>query len=232
MEKHEIFNQAIEQFKDRNKEDLLSIGITIGSNHSTFRKLYTAYITNKAKYENKPRIGAKIKVEFNRSEDEVLIKRAPTELKFNTKEFMDYLNLVSICFGDIYPLGSIVELDDELFAKEYKRSSGVKEGERSWVVIVSRFISPNEDNIQHFIEYIATPYPHGEGTMFLNRMTIRGVVHSGLIDEAEEAYVQQLRETLVVSNSKSIAFLTDEELDRLFKQPTNMNENMVYGEVH
>ena len=230
MEKHEIFNKATGRFKDRSNEDLLSIGISIGSNHATFRNLYTAYITNKAKYENTPRIGAKLKVEFNRSEDEVLIKRATTELKFNTREFMDYLNLVSICFGEIYPLGSVVELDNKLLTKEYKNSSRFKEEERSWAIIVSRFVSPNE-NDQHFIEYIATPYPHGEGTMFLNRLTIRGVVHSGLTDETAEAYVQQLRENLVVSNKKSMAFLTDEELDELFKQPTDMNRNMVYGEV-
>ena len=67
--------------------------------------------------------------------------------------------------------------------------------------------------------------------MFLNRMTIRGVVHSGLSDETAEAYVQQLRENLVVSNKKNMAFLTDEELDELFKQPTDMNKNIVYGEV-
>ena len=167
----------------------------------------------------------------NRSEDEILIKRAVTKLKFNTKEFMDYLNILSICFSDIYPLGSVVELDEKLFTKEYRNSLEMKEGERFLAVIVSRFVPPNEVDNQYFSEYIATPYPHGEGSMLLNRMTIRGIVHSGLVDETEEAYVEKLREELIISNKKSIAFLTDEELDKLYKQATNVNENMMLSEV-
>jgi len=236
MEKQEIFNQAIERgkFEGNNKEDLLSIGITIGNNHITFKDLYTAYFANKARYENKPRRGAKVEVEFNRSEDEVLIKRLETKLKFSTAQFLEYLNLLTLCFGEIYPLGSIVELDEQLFTKEFKKASGIKEGERSILaVIIGRFVPVNESSDQHLIEYVAIPYPSGEGaTMFLNRVLIKGVIYSGFSDEKEEAYTQELREGLVLSSRKSIAFLTDTELDGLAQQTAkNADTILIDGEV-
>jgi len=239
MEKQEIFNQAIEkeEFEGYNKEALLSIGITIGNNHVTFRDLYTAYSTNKDRYENNPRRGAKIEVEFNRSNDEVLVKQLKTELKFSIEQFLRYLNLLTLCFGEIYPLGSVVELDEKLFTEEYRKISGIKEGERSVLaVITDRFmpvpVSGSSD--QHVIEYMATAYPYGDGaTMFLNRVVIKGMIHSGLADEKEEAYVQELRENLVMSGRKSIAFLTDEERAGLAKQRKAANERkkLIDGEV-
>ena len=236
MEKHEIFNQAIgrEKFEGCNKEDLLSIGITIGSDNVAFKELYTAYFADEARFEYKPRRGAKIEVEFNRLDDEVLIKRLETELKFCVSQFLDYLNLLTLCFSNIYPLGSIVELDEKLFTKEFFNASGVKEGESSLLaVITARFVPVDENNEQQFVEYVATQYPSGAiGVMYLNQALIKGVVHNGYSDEKEKAYVQELREELVMSNKKSIAFLTKDEVDVLIKyREARRRKKMTDGEV-
>jgi len=236
MEKHEVFNQALEKnlFEGRKKEDLLSVGITLGSNHTTFKNLYTAYFTNEDVYENNPRIGAKIKVEFDRANEKIIIKQVETELTFNTQEFLNYLNLLALCFGDTYPLGSVVELDELLFTENFKKASGIKEGEHSvWVVITERFVATEDAFDQYFVDYVATPYPYGGTKMFLNRVMIKGVVHKGLSDEAEEEYASQLREALVVSNKKSTAFLTDAELEGLFNQATiHEYDNMIEDGVN
>ena len=222
MDKIEIFSQAIERFKDHDKEDLLSIGITIGSNPITFKKLYTAYFTNKEKFENKPRIGAKIEAKFNRFEDEVLIKRSKIELRFSTKQFLDYLNLLMICLGEIYPLGSVVEIDESLLRDEFKKAASVKTEMRSsvQVLITGRFVPLRDDNGEYLIEYVGRVRPFGEGSnvapMLFNRVMIKSVVHSGLVDEIEEAEVMKLRSELIYGNQISVAFATDEQLEGLF----------------
>ena len=238
MEKHEIFEQAIgTKFKEHNKEDLLSIGIAIGTNQKTYKDLYIAYSRGEAKYENNPRRGAKIEVEFNLSEDEILIKRLETVLKFNREQFLIYINLMMLCFGEIYPLGSVLELDEELLTKEFLRASGVKDEEEGSVrvMITDRFVPVSEDNDQFIIEYIARPFPYGEGTsMFLNRVSIKGMIHSGLADDVEETFVQELRQELVVSGKRSVAFLTDEELAGVIEERDKREDNednLLDGEV-
>jgi len=206
----------------------------MGSNHVVFKDLYTAYFTNEARFEHKPRRGAKIEFEFNRAKEEVLIKRLEIELKFSIEQFLEYLNLLALCFGEIYPLGSVVELDEKLFTKEFMKASGVKEGERSILaVITGRFVPVDEENDNYVIEYVATPYPSGKGTtVFLNRVLIKGVVHSGFSDEEEDVHVRKLREELVLTDKKSIAFLTDDELGDLAKgTEAKVNVKLIDGEV-
>ena len=222
MDKHELFNKAIVKFKDHDKEDLLSIGVSIGSNPITFKNLYKAYFTNKEKYENKPRIGAKIEVKFNRSDDEVLIKRGRIELRFSTKQFLEYVNLLMICFSEIYPLGSVVEIDDALLRDDFRKAASVKTEMRSsvQVVITGRFVPLHDDDREYVIEYVGRVRPFGEGSkiapMLLNRAMIKGVVHSGLEDEIEEADVMKLRSELINGNQLSVAFATDKQLEGLF----------------
>jgi len=245
MEKYEIFKKAIEKGKFEGcKEGLLSIGLTIGSNRTAFKELYTAYFTNESKYEHQPRRGPKIEFEFSRSRD-VLIKRSELELKFSTARFLEYMSLQVFCYGDIYPLGSVVELDEMLFTKKFMRSSGVlKENGRILAVITGRFVPVDEGNKKHVIEYVATPFPSGKApsgekvTMFLNKVLIKNLVHSGYSDEKESEYVQELREELVLSNKKSVAFLTDAEMEDLASQKgvqtqkeVRVNRELIDGEV-
>ena len=61
--------------------------------------------------------------------------------------------------------------------------------------------------------------PHGEGEdvppMFLSKMSIKRVVHSGLNDEVEEKSVFELREKMITENNQSITFLSKERMDVL-----------------
>ena len=209
MEKQEMFEQAIQtRFKDHNKEDLLTMGIAIGTNQKTLKNLYIAYSKSEAKYENNPKRGVKIEVEFNFSEDEVLIKRSERSLKFSREEFLVYLNLVMLCFGEIYPVGSVLELDKNLLTKDFIESSGVREGESTVrVMVTDRFVPISEDNDEYFIDYLVR-LPYGDqSTIFLNRVLIKGMVHDGLVNESEEELVQEeLRKELVASGKRSVIF--------------------------
>ena len=232
MEKHDLFKQAIEieRFKEYNKENLLSLGISIGSNRVTFKDLYTAYFMNEPTYENRPIIGAKIEVSFNRSEDQIIVQRQSKVLEFNTADFLEYLNLMMICFGEVHPLGSVVEIDETLLSEEFKKGAGVNvaTGAPLYVVITGRFVSLSDDSGEYVIEYVGRLRPFGEGTkvapLLLSRVMIKNVVHSGLVDEAEEAEVMRLRLELVDKKPLSIAFASDEQLDGLFGHMDWMKE--------
>jgi len=232
MEKHELFKQAIETeaYSDYNKEDLLSLGISIGSNRVTFRDLYKAYFMNESNYENKPMIGSKIEVLFDRLEDKVIIKRSKIVLEFSIQKFLEYLNLLMICFGEVYPLGSVVEIDETLLNEEFKKAVGVnvEAGISVRAVITGRFVSLRDDSGEYVIEYVGRLRPFGEGSkvapLLLSRVMIKGVVHSGLADEVEEADVMRLRSELINRKPLSIAFATDEQLNDLFGDMDWMKE--------
>jgi len=224
MEKHELFNQAIatETFKDYAKEDLLSLGLAIGSNHVTFRELYKAYFTNKSKYENEPMIGAKIEVLFDRLEDKIKIKRASTSLEFNEVKFLIYLNLLMICFGEIYPLGSVVEIDESLLNEKFQKIVELQAETRKpiYAVITGRFVSVGNDDGEYLIEYVGRLRPFGEGTkvapLLLNKVLIKDVIHSGFVDESEESDNMKMRLEFLDKKVLSTAFATDEQLEGLF----------------
>jgi len=133
MEKHELFVQAIatEIFEKYDDSELVSIGMSIGGNEFIFKELYKAYLQNAPSYENNPMIGAKLEVKFNPEADEIIIKRHETNLHFTNETFLQYLNLISICFSEIYPLGSVVELDNEMFTEEFMEASTQEDAEES-----------------------------------------------------------------------------------------------------
>jgi hypothetical protein len=223
MEKQELFKKGMEaiNIEVENREVLYSVGMSIGSNAVVFKELYRSYLTKEQRYEYQPFIGAKMEVVFNVSEDEIMIKQLGKALEFTSQTFLQYMNVIKLCFSEIYPIGSVVELDAELLRPEFlKLVNGLEENEGVQVVITGRFV-PLDEEEAYVVEYLARLWPYGEGSasdpILLSKEMIKRVVHSGLTDELEESVVAELREELIMSNKKVLSCLPDEELDVLLE---------------
>ncbi|MCL1989544.1 MAG: DUF4176 domain-containing protein [Defluviitaleaceae bacterium] len=221
MEKNELFRQALSQeiFSSYNEEDLFSIGVAIGNNPVVFKELYQAYLKNGARYENKPMLGAKIEVDFMRETDEIMIKRVETTFKLNSETFLSYLNMLNICFGEVYPMGSVVELDGETLTESYAKAMRIKPSEKPLMATITGRFIPIGESENHFTEYMASLWPYGASDelapLFISKMMIKRVIHQGMIDEVEAEYVKKLRERLIAEDQRSMAFLTDKAVDVL-----------------
>lgn len=113
-------------------------------------------------------------------------------------------------YEDIYPLGTVVDLDKKYF----KDMLPVDEVEHIRVVINYRFIPCSEDM---YIPYMGNIYPIGNAGINTNGLhfspkAIEKVVHMGFIDEEEIAFLFQRKYELILENNMhSSGFATKEE---------------------
>jgi len=232
MEKHELFRNALEEqqaFENYDASDLLTIGVRIGSNEVVFKQLYKAYMNGDSTYEYNPRRGAKIEVSFNLKNDEVIIEQLTKEFKFTEELFLSYLNLASLCYSAIHPMGSVIELDEEMLDDEFKKAF-VKEGEPLLAMITGCRVSLPDELEEYIADYVGRIWPYGEGeerSFFISTLMVKRVVHGGYIDEeSDESLMMSKLEELILDQKKLMTFLTSKEEEMLAVEVMKNMEEM------
>lgn len=215
MKKDELFTYALSNKRDfeaYKQEDLVEIGRFLGGDHIVFKDVYKAYLDKKSVYENDPMIGEKVEIIFDWKNEEVVFSMQEIKLKFVIEAFLSYLSLIDTCFLELYPLGSVIELELDMMPERVRR---VYKDSDAFVSISGRKVSMGDED-KYFVDYIGRVWPFGEGALtppiFLSKAMIKRVVFTGMIDEAEEEYADKvLRLEVINSRRKSINYLTDNE---------------------
>lgn len=215
MDKYKLFTTALKQhaeFRDYKQEELIAIGNFFGGDYVAFKEMYKAYLNKAANYENDPMIGAKVEINFDWKKEEVIIKQLEKELIFTAKDFLHFLNLIDICFSDVYPVGTVVELDLDMMPRPFRRMYTDSE---ALVSILGRKV-PLGEGLDYYVDYVGRLWPFGveplTPPLFLSNVLIKRVVFTGMIDEAEEKFVEKvLRSDVIDSKEKSTVYLTEEE---------------------
>ena len=234
MEKYELFVTALKStpnFNEFNQAELASLGQFLGGDYVVFKDLYRAYIDKKSIYENKPIFGAKVEVAFDWEQGSVTFKRLETKIVMTHHTLLQFLSLVDTCFLEIYPIGSVVELELEMMSEQVRRMYHDTE---ALVSISGRKVWLGDDE-KYFVDYVGRLWPFGEGPLtppiFLSNAHIRRVMHTGFKDEIEEKFVQKaLRLDIINGQRKSIAYLTDKELktvDYVIKEQDDVKEGII-----
>jgi len=213
MKKDELFTYALRNRRDfeaYKQEGLIEIGRFLGGDHIVFKEIYKAFLYRKSSYENDPMLGDKVVVVFDWKNEEVAIKVQEIKLKFTIATFLLYLSLIDTCFSELYPVGSVIELELEMMPERVRR---IYKDTDALVSISGRKVSRGDG---YFVDYIGRLWPFGEGPLtppiFLSNVLIRRVVFTGMVDEVEKEYVDKaLRLEIIKSKRKSIIYLTDEE---------------------
>lgn len=213
MEKHELFNIGLtsqEGFKSYDSSELQSIGLELGSDEITFKQLYIAYLKGEKSYENNPFFGAKIMVTFEPKKNEVTIKQLSTILSFSETTFVNYLNLIHLCFSKIHPVGTVVELDELLLTEDIAPGFSAID-DAQYVVLTGRKINLPGTYNDYVVDYIGRMWPHGEGSqvapLLISNMMIKRIIHHGFIEERDEANDLTLREQLLTGMKQSLTFV-------------------------
>jgi hypothetical protein len=163
-------------------------------------------------------IGAKVEISFDWQEKMVTINQLETELKLPINTFLNFLNLIDICFMEVYPMGSVVELDLEWAGENVKQLYSETE---ALVTIVARRAKVVEE-FDYFIDYVAYLWPFGLGghtaPLYLSNHVIKRSVFTGMTNETEEQFVEvALRSDMIYGNQKSMSYLNEEEAEELEK---------------
>lgn len=225
MNNTELLELAISQeaeLLDYNSEELNKIGSFLGNSHYFFKEMCKAYLRKDVIYENKPMIGAKVTVTFNWEEKQVSIQELEILLQFELSLFLRFIAIVESCFSEVYPLGTVVELDLDFMPESFQVLTPQQVNDLPMVLITGRKLSLKDTKTGYVIDYLAQFWPFGEtpgvAPLFLSSLMIRRSISKGFVTPQEEATIQELKESLVRQKKVSFAFMNLEKKQALLQE--------------
>lgn len=201
---------------------VFSTAVTLGMQIQLFQKICLSFFEKRDKIEHKPAIGANITFSIDYVRNEIEIDRLQKKEVISLSNFYRILALLDTICSPIYPIGSVVELDESWLPNEVKPL--FEKSELGFLVTLhARKVPIEKTNV--IIDYIATIWPLGMlpevEPILINNLMIKRVVFSGLSNEHEEEYVSYLRKKQLFQQQQS-NFFSNLELDQ---KAVNPNEN-------
>ena len=146
---------------------------------------------------------------------EVIITKLKVEITLSVDLFLKFLGAIDLCFGEMFPVGSVVEIDLDYFPELKNTMSQTR------AIIVGQKVTLSEEMDFLYIDYVANLWPHGNQghtpPLFLSNVMTTAVIHLGLINEEEREHVQKMKEVIINTRQKSITFISEKELEKLDK---------------
>ena len=215
----ELFKKGVEnepKLSEYQLESLEIMGGFFARNSVYFKRIYKAHRNKEPIVEITYKKGAALKIAFDRESREVIISDTSSkgEVKFGLDSFLRLMELSDLCLSSYIPTGSVVELDLDLLPENL--SSVMTEAR---AIIINQKAMFHEEADTLYIDYVANLWPHGnQGNIppiFLSNMNIKSVLHEGYTTNEEREYNQKVKETIVNTQQRSIAFMSDKDLKRL-----------------
>ncbi|MGM0165424.1 hypothetical protein IGI39_000366 [Enterococcus sp. AZ135] len=190
-QRRELWQQVCtkENLEMTNLEELQTIGLFLGGQPVLFRKINLAFFQEETDFEYKPTIGARLQVHFDHEKQQVVIQRNPVELMLTFDQYIKYMGLIDAVFSEIFPTGSVIELNEELLSDELKRM--FSDSELGLSVMIHGRRLPYGDSMA-YIDYVASLWPFGimpeTDPIYVTNLMIKRVISSGLTNEYEEQF--------------------------------------------
>lgn len=206
--KQTLTQQYLAEPEVSNLDFLISLGTTLGRQPILLKNLYKAYIKVENNFGYKPMIGAALEFCFDHSEQQVSLNRAQESIKLTFNQFQKYIGLIDLLFTDVYPIGTVAELDEALLPTYIQEMYG--NSEEGFLVSIHgrRVLTKKEDE---YIDYVATVWPFGllDGVelIYLNNVMIKRVVSLGMVNDTEKTFVEEvLRKQLLMKEAYSYLY--------------------------
>ncbi|HCM87839.1 MULTISPECIES: DUF4176 domain-containing protein [Enterococcus] len=209
-QRRELWQQVCteENLEMDNLEELHNMGLFLGSQPVLFRNINLAFFQEKKDYDYKPTIGARLQVSFDHENQQVKIARTPIEISLSFEQYLTYMGLIDAVFSEIYPTGTVIELNEELLSDELKQM--FTDSELGLSVLIHGRRLPFEDSTA-CIDYVASLWPFGmmPGTepIYVTNLMIKRVISSGMTNEYEEQFVfEVLRKQWIEEGNRSYLY--------------------------
>lgn len=209
-QRRELWQQVCteENLEMTNLEELQNLGLFLGGQPVLFRKINLAFFQEETEFEYKPTIGARLHVHFDYEKQQVMLQRNPVELVLTFDQYLTYMGLIDAVFSEIYPTGSVIELEEELLSDELKQM--FSDSDLGLSVLIHGRRLPFEDSTA-CIDYVASLWPFGmtPGTepIYVTNLMIKRVIASGLTNEYEEQFAfEVLRKQWIEAGNRSYLY--------------------------
>jgi len=223
MSKRELFEKALKskiEFRNHDMKNLSMVGDFFGRHPMIFKKIYRSFSTMEDSVRLEPEVGAAVNIVFNRESNEVIVNRLDLEVGFTYGIFLRFLDLVELCYVEVVPVGSVVELDLDFVPENIKKFAGY-DNKSLYVMVVAQKI-PLENNEHVFADYSVTLWPFGlqkyTPPFIIANLMIKNLIHKGMRNDAEKAYLDKVKEKIIVHEMSSFMYLTKDELLNLEKK--------------
>lgn len=205
-----LTNRYLGEPEVNNLDFLNLLGVTLGNQPILLKNLYLSYIRKERNFAHKPMIGAALSFEFDYLEQVVRISRGEESALLYFYQFQKYMGLIDLLFSEVYPIGTVVELDKTLVPQEIQEMYSQAE-EGFLVTIHGRRIVTEKEN--EYIDYLASIWPFGimdeVDPIYLNPIMIKRVVSMGLTNDTEKIFViEVLRKQLLSKRIYSYLYNT------------------------
>lgn len=206
--KQTLTQQYLEEPEVNNLDFLVLLGTTLGKQPILLKNLYKAYLKKENNFGYKPMIGAALDISFDQNEQQVSFSRAQESVTLTFSQFQKYIGLIDLLFTDVYPIGTVAELDEALLPPYIQEMYGSSE-EGFLVSIHGRRVLTKEED--EYIDYIATIWPFGllddVELIYLNNVMIKRVVSLGMVNDTEKTFVEEvLRKQLLMKDVYSYLY--------------------------
>jgi len=219
--KRELLEKSIKKeslFKDYDLGELAMIGEFIGHNPQFFKLICKTYHNKECNIEYKANIGSSVDITFDYKQDKVTINRDKIEIQYNILTFLQFMFLIDTCFMELIPVGSVVDVDLD-YTSTSTRAMFETGNHGTLVFINDRKVSLGTGVNQFIIDYVGTIWPFGSvnttNPIYLSNAMIKNIVHKGMTNELEQQVSLRLNLDIIDKKKKSIAYLSDEEINKL-----------------
>lgn len=206
--KQTLTHQFLDEPEVNNLDFLILLGTTLGNQPILLKNLYKAYLQKETNFGYKPMIGAALDIRFDYSEKQVSFSRAQESVTLTFDQFQKYISLIDLLFTDVYPIGTVAELDESLLPQYIQEMYG--NSEEGFLVSIHgrRVLTKQEDE---YIDYVATIWPFGlldsVELIYLNNVMIKRVVSLGMVNDTEKIFVEEvLRKQLLMKEAYSYLY--------------------------
>lgn len=206
--KQTLTHQYLDEPEVTNLDFLILLGTTLGNQPILLKNLYKAYLKKETNFGYKPMIGAALDIRFDYSEEQVSLSRAQESVILTFDQFQKYIGLIDLLFTDVYPIGTVAELDESLLPQYIQEM--YDNSEEGFLVSIHgrRVLTKQEDE---YIDYVATIWPFGlldnVELIYLNNVMIKRVVSLGMVNDTEKTFVEEvLRKQMLMKEAYSYLY--------------------------
>lgn len=194
-------------------DQLIQTGVMLGTNLPLFRGIYLTHRNTQEQFEHKPMIGAPLTVTFDYEKKQVLFDRQTSQFSLSEDQFLQFLGKVDAAFLPIYPIGTTVELDEQLLPENLSEMF-TNGGLGTRVTLTGRKVPLMEGFENYVVDYLGRLWPFGElpngEPILISNMMIKRVLETGYSDDYEETFAfDVLRTKQLAKNQLSTAFMSE-----------------------
>lgn len=200
----EQLKECQEKFKLTFPDDLLidEFALTLGMNLELHRQVLVAFLKGEETYNYQPLLGSPLSMGFG---EQVTITQLDKSISITRLEFLDLMFGIDFIYSPIYPIGTVLTLDDSLLPTSVQARVRDFTPQQQVVVVAQKTIIDSQ-----FVDYLAYPYPQGVMAnvqpILVGNIAIKTVEEQGPETELSQEYGKYLRDRIAQTGRMALNY--------------------------